>query len=141
MVFAVPQISVKLDEITDEHRQALAFWLGFMREHRDLLLDAPLEVAAPHNLYPLVRAQKDDRAVIALYDGGRIADLPDDAREIFLLNATPEARAALCCAAPRRFHATLTDCRGRLAGERDIDVNGLALLPVPVSGMARLTEL
>ena len=71
VIFAVPQISVRLEDLTPEHRRMLVFWLGFLREHRELLR-APLEVSAPHNLYPLVRAQKDGEAVIALYDGGRI---------------------------------------------------------------------
>ncbi len=118
----------------------LTFWLGFLREHRELLR-APLEVSAPHNLYPLVRAQKDGEAVIALYDGGRIVDLPEDARTIWLLNAAPETRVALSSTLPSRFHVALADCAGRPAGERDVDVSSLAALEIPVSGLAALTAL
>lgn len=141
VIFAVPQISVRLDRITDEHRRLLSFWLDFIHSHRDLLLDAPLEVSAPQNLYPAVRAQKDGRAVVALYDGDHIASLPENAREIFLINATPVTRVGLACETPRRFHASIVDCLGQSAGERDVDVNDLAALTIPASGMARLTAL
>ena len=140
VIFAVPQISVRLDTITEAHRQMLSFWLGFLRDHRELLR-APLEAQAPQNLYPLVSAQKDDEAVIALYDGGRIVDLPEDAGTVYLLNATPDTRVALASASPRRFHAVLRDCLGRVTEERDVDAASLCLLEVPVSGLATLTAL
>ena len=140
VIFAVPQISVKLDEITDEHRALLTFWLNFMREHRDTLLDAPLEVAAPQNLYPVVKAEKDGKAVIALYDGGRLVDLPE-AHDIWLLNATPDTRMALANGRGRRFHVETIDCLGRTADARDITVSELTLITVPVSGGAHLTEI
>ena len=140
VIFAVPQISVKLEDVTDEHRALLTFWLDFMRTHRDILLDAPLEVDAPHNLYPLVKAEKDGKAVIALYDGGRIVDLPH-ARDIWLLNATPDTRVALANGQGRRFRVETIDCLGRAIDARDVTAGELALIKVPVSGGAHLTEI
>jgi len=140
VIFAVAQVSVRLDTLSDDHRALITFWLQFMSEHRDLLLDTPLEVEAPHNLYPLVRAEKDGKAVIALYDGGRIVKINDDSREIWLLNATPEMNQAICCEKKRHFHVVLTDCCGRFAGEYDLTADSLAAIHIPVSGMAHLTE-
>lgn len=140
VIFAVAQVSVRLDTLSDDHRALLTFWLNFMREHHDLLLDTPLEVEAPHNLYPLVRAEKDTKAVIALYDGGRIAKVNESSREIWLLNATPETDQGIFCNGKRFFHLELTDCCGRSAGEYDLTVNGLNAISIPVSGMAHLTE-
>ena len=140
VIFAVAQISVQLDTLPDDHRALLTFWLNFMREHRDLLLDTPLEVEAPHNLYPLVRAEKDGKAVIALYDGGHIAKVNNSSREIWLLNATPETEQGISCGEKRFFHVELTDCCGRSAGEYDLTADGLTAISIPVSGMAHLTE-
>lgn len=140
VIFAVPQISVKLEDVTDEHRALLTFWLDFMRAHRDILLDAPLEVDAPHNLYPLVKVEKDGQAVIALYDGGRIVDLPQ-AHDIWLLNAAPDTRVALASGKNRRFHVETIDCLGRAVDARDVTAGELTLISVPVSGGAHLTEI
>lgn len=138
VIFAVPQISVKLDEITDEHRALLTYWLDFMREHRDVLLDAPLEVEAPHNLYPLVKAEANDRAIIALYDGGRLVDLPESS-DIFLLNATHEERVALLDSKKRTFRMETRDCLGRIVGESVIELSALSLINVPPCGLVHLT--
>ena len=140
VIFAVPQISVRLDVISPEQKQMLIFWLDFLRQHRELLR-APLEVTAPHNLYPVVTAKKDGEAVVALYDGGRLADLPEDARKIYLLNATPDTRVILASGTPRRFRAEIRDCVGRPVRETEVDVSGVALLEVPESGLAVLTAL
>ncbi len=139
VIFAVPQISVRLEGLPEAHRRLLSFWLGFIREHRELLR-APLEVQAPQNLYPVVQARRDGEAVIALYDGGRIADVPADADTVYLLNATPDTRVALAAPASRRFRAELFDCMGRAAGEAET-AGELTLLRVPVCGMARLTAV
>lgn len=140
VIFAVPQISVRLDEISDEHRALLAYWLEFMREHRSVLLDAPLEVEAPHNLYPLVKAEKDNQAIIALYDGGRLIDLPESG-DIILLNATHDARMALLDAHKRTFRMETRDCLGRIVGESSIDLSALSLISVPPCGSVHLTVL
>ncbi len=140
VIFAVPQISVKLDEISDEHRALLRFWLGFMQEHKSVLLDAPLEVDAAHNLYSLVRAEKDGETVIALYDGGRLVDLPA-CGDIWLLNATPEGRTALLDSAHRRFRVQTIDCLGRAVADYVLDASALSLIDIPVSGGAHLTAL
>ena len=95
---------------------------------------------APHNLYPLVKAEKDGQAVIALYDGGRIVDLPQ-ARDIWLLNATPDKRVALASGKNRRFHVETIDCLGRAVDARDVTADELTLISVPVSGGAHLTEI
>ncbi|MDQ3854973.1 MAG: alpha-galactosidase, partial [Chloroflexota bacterium] len=51
VLFSVPQISVLLDRVTPEHVEMLRFWLGFWREHRDVLLDGVLAPLHPEGLY------------------------------------------------------------------------------------------
>jgi len=58
---------------------------------------------------------------------------------VWLLNATSDARVALS-AERRSYHVVLRDCMGDVTEETDISVNGIALLNIPRSGSARLTE-
>lgn len=46
VLFAVPQISVRLERLSGTHRDMLRYWLAFWKEHRDVLLDGKL---APHH--------------------------------------------------------------------------------------------
>ena len=81
------------------------------------------------------------RAVIALYEGGRLADLHAQSRRIQLLNATAEERVVLCSPTPRRLLAETFDCRGRAVDRRELLVEACTLLAVPACGLARLTAL
>src|SRR5207302_9802615 len=54
VLFSVPQISMKLDELPESHRAMLRFWLGFWNDHRDALLDGAFEAHSPHLAYPVV---------------------------------------------------------------------------------------
>jgi alpha-galactosidase len=63
----VPQISVLLDRIPPEHVDMLRFWLGFWREHRDVLLDGALEPLHPEAIYPVVLACTVSKLAAAAY--------------------------------------------------------------------------
>ena len=67
-------------------------------------------------------------------------DLPH-ARDIWLLNATPDTRVALANGQGRRFRVETIDCLGRAIDARDVTAGELALIKVPVSGGAHLTEI
>ena len=44
VLFGVPQISVRLDEIKAKHYEVLKFWLNFWMENREVLLDGKLKI-------------------------------------------------------------------------------------------------
>jgi alpha-galactosidase len=89
-IFAVPQISVRLDQIPDEHVAMIRFYLQFWRTHRDVLLDGWLQPHRPEYLYPLVEAVAEDKRVIAFY-GQIYADLTDVPTILILVNGTVES--------------------------------------------------
>ncbi|MBQ4066460.1 MAG: alpha-galactosidase [Clostridia bacterium] len=68
ILFSVPQISVHLDKVTAEQKKALAFYLDFWRENRDLLLNGSLYANAPGTLYSKAYSEKDNRAVCVNYE-------------------------------------------------------------------------
>jgi len=68
ILFSVPQISVHLDMITEEQKKALTFYLGFWREHRDILLDGDIYASAPGTVYSNAYAQLSGKAVLVCYE-------------------------------------------------------------------------
>ncbi len=68
ILFAVPQISVRLDRITEEQKKALNFYLGFWREKRSILLDGTLYAEAPGTVYSKAYSEKDGEAVCVNYE-------------------------------------------------------------------------
>ena len=67
VMFSVPQISIRFDSITDDHKRALKSYLDFWTKHRDTLLDGELEVYGIDADYTHAKAKKDGESVQVLY--------------------------------------------------------------------------
>lgn len=130
--FTVPQISVRPDRVPEAHRAMLRHYLALMEQLQGVLT-APLRAEAPHLLYPLVRARKDDTEVIVCYDADRVVRLSDAART-YVFNATGAEKLLL--------HGTdvvyrVYDCLGR-EGKRGETAQAYAEVAIPSGGYAVL---
>lgn len=67
VMFAVPQISVRFDNITSEHKALLKAYLSFWRAHRDVLLNGELSVLDADANYSMAQSKKDGQSVAVLY--------------------------------------------------------------------------
>ena len=66
-LFSVPQVSMRLDKLPQEHKQMVLFYIQFWRNHKRLLMDETLEPLDPGNLYSAVRSYNDEQMIIAFY--------------------------------------------------------------------------
>lgn len=139
-LFAVPQVSVRLDRLPPDHLAMLRFWLSFWREHRDVLLDGDLAPLAPAELYPVVVAATPAKRLIAVYADHVVpvgCSLPP---VLLLVNGTAERRLVLDVAenaGPAELE--VHDCCGRLTERRRVHLSqGLHAIGVPSGGAARL---
>ena len=82
----MPQLSVRLAELSDEHRDVVAHWLGFWRRHSTLLLHSQLQVAGVDRDYAVVSAAAADVAVTARYGDGPVSHPGDGCREWHVVN-------------------------------------------------------
>lgn len=91
VLFSVPQISVRLEEIPPAHLKALQFWISFWKCHVNTLLHGKLVPLHPELNYPLVYAEADseEECIVVSYDSGRCVDV-DSARFgcVYLVNAS-----------------------------------------------------
>ena len=67
VMFAVPQISVMIENITDDHRKILKAYLDFWKNHRDILLNGELSVCGIEANYTMAQSKKDGTCVSVLY--------------------------------------------------------------------------
>lgn len=89
VLFAVPQISVRLREIPQSHRRMLKFYLDFWREFRDVLLDGKLHARQPEFNDPVITAEKENRRVSVIYAAGCALHLtPQDGGTECIVNAS-----------------------------------------------------
>ena len=67
IMFTVPQISVRFDSITGEHKKILATYLDFWRTHQETLLDGELELWGVDANYTMAKATKNGESITVMY--------------------------------------------------------------------------
>ena len=139
-IFATVQISANLDRIPDDHIKALAFWTKFMENNIDLLQKTPIRAEMPHLLYPQVSAVKDGKGIIALYDGSRVAAIPDGINELYIINANGGSEALVRQDGSCSFDIEVFDCCGELITSQSVSLSGISSISVPNYGLITLKK-
>jgi len=137
-LFAVPQVSVLLDKVPREHVEAVRTWLGFFREHRDVLMEGELEPLHPALGYPVVRARTREKMILAAY-ADMPAPVPADAPEkLLIVNGSTKNRVLLDVEKTLgKKSCAVFDATGKPRKTRRISLSrGIRKIPVPESGYA-----
>ena len=80
-LFSVPQISVRLTEMPEKSRRAVADYLGFTARYRELLLKGRLAAPHPEQCYPVVSSTLGGEMLIAAYAENRLLEPPEGVRK------------------------------------------------------------
>ncbi len=140
IIFSVPQISVRLDRIPEDHKAMLRFWLSFWNEHRDTLLGGELKPLHPELLYTQVSAVSDRKIIAAAYGDGMV-QIPGNAPGTwYIVNGTRRPGVVIDTTAEREAGFVIRDCTGVETEEGTITVSGEPFkLDIPPAGVAELT--
>lgn len=134
VLFSVPQISVRLNDIPEDHRRMLHFWLDFFVQHREVLLRGYLKPFHPELNYPIVSAENAEEKVIAVYNFGQYVKIAcEKGKRCFVVNATGRSELIVEFQTEPRS-AELLDTFGR-AVQTPVLKAGFARIPVPASGL------
>lgn len=134
-IYGVPQISVRLDEITEEQRKMLKFYLDFWVKNRETLLEGKLTAENPENGYSLIKSELDGRAVITAYAKNDV-DISDFTSGS-IINAS--GRDYIIVLADRKMRFTAYDCMGNVVLS-DVLNGGILKLFVPKCGILCFNE-
>lgn len=67
VLYGVPQVSVKIATLPQDHKKMLKYYLSFWRENRELLIDGKILAANPESAYSIVCSEKDGNAIFTSY--------------------------------------------------------------------------
>ncbi|MFD6080791.1 glycoside hydrolase family 36 protein [Streptomyces hydrogenans] len=140
---SVPQVSVRLDELPEEHVRALRFWLATWRALRPQLLDGTVEPGRPDDLYTLVSSTKGGTEVITVHVERPVPVRPAAMETTVLVNATNQPRLVLDVEAPgSAVEIEVTGSDGRMIDRCRVELTaGLHGLPVPRMGLATIKSV
>lgn len=87
-LFTVPQISVKIDKLTDNHKKILTHYLKFWKENREVILDGKLSPIEPGMKYIQVHAQTSDKFLAAVFGKTEVTLPTELPSKIFFVNGS-----------------------------------------------------
>jgi len=134
-VFAVPQVSVMLGDLPDDHRKMLEFYLKYWRENSEVLLDGKFVPQNPITHYPILSAHKDDHIIYGIYEN-HVAAINTDFQKIHLINAKRTAYLVCNFSSETNKRVQVFDCMGNEISSHQMTFEtGIAQLRVPPSGL------
>ncbi len=134
VLFAVPQISVRLEMIPQEHADMLKFWCSFWQVHRKTLLEGKFRPMQPELRYPLIYAESAAEQIAAVYIPGIVIDLAAD-KTVYAVNAS--GAGELIVNVEKARSGAVLDCCGREIAQVRLNP-GLNRVAVPDSGLLAL---
>jgi alpha-galactosidase len=143
VLFSVPQLSVRLEDIPEEHREMVRHWTEYWSANRQVLLAGTFEPTSPRANYPLVSSRDDEKRIFAAYEDVRIpltSTVATDAIDV--VNAKASARIVLDVgAALGSYRYRVTDVTGTLVSSGTVDLGpGVTGFDVPASGLLALVR-
>ena len=141
-LFMVPQISVLLDELSEEHSCILKNYLAFWKAHQEVLLDGEFRAYDPTAHYSVMTSRKDGTLIAAAYLDTPL-EIEAELEKIFFFNATAKDRLTVRFAIPSdTYTCCIYNCLGELLSEETREFpEGIYDLPVPDGGRAELTKI
>jgi alpha-galactosidase len=137
ILFSVPQLSVKLDSIPDEHYQMAKFWINYWKKNRDILLDGKFIPVNPGGLYPVLMAKGSDKLIAAVYEDHFMTIEDPLVRNMDIVNAKGTETIILDLENPfGKVEIKIYDCMGNVVKEDLIRLKkGIHKFNVPPSGL------
>jgi alpha-galactosidase len=141
ILFTVPQVSVRLREIPQDHLAMTRFYIDYWNRNRDVLVKGGLDAPFPMMNYPLVRGYAGDKQIAALYND--IVLTLDSSRpldKIDIVNAKGSRQIVLSM--PKDLGAyryEIRECTGKVVRSGQLTLKkGVLELEMPLSGLVAL---
>ena len=140
VLFSVPQVSVRLQEIPREHFAMVRFYTSYWRANRPVLLDGAFEARAPAANYPVLVGRGGGKQIVGVYGDAFVSLDRRTPATIDLVNAKSSGAVVLAVRedlGPYRY--TIRDCQGKTVGSGQTRLDkGTRGFNVPVSGLLTL---
>ncbi len=140
IIFSVPQLSVKLDSIPEDHFQMVKYWMKYWKENQEILLDGHFVPKNPGGLYPVLRSFSETKEIVAAYADEVISVNQNGLSEIDILNA--KGSTSIIVDFEYNFGTSniqILDCVGSIKNEYSDNLKiGIQKIAVPPSGLVKI---
>ena len=141
IMFLVPQISVRIEKLPEEHKKMLKFYMDLWRANRDCLLGGKLTADNPEASYSIAASEYNGEYFAVTYSKNYIrADKIFD--KITIINgAWTDITILDNRQSTYTSHLRITDCMGNVTAEFDKEIiGGLNTFEIPCSGTVEIIK-
>lgn len=137
VLFSVPQISVRLKDIPDDHFQMIKFYTSYWLQNRSVFLDGTFHAHAPLSNYPMISGSTDDKRIVSLYNDQVVDVVSGKYNLLDVINGKASERIILSVTGEaKNYNYTVRNCLGEVLESSDVVLEaGLYEYNVPCSGM------
>ncbi len=142
VLFAVPQMSVRLYDIPSDHFKMVQFYTEYWVKNSDILLKGAFTPGNPLLNYPILKAEKDNKVITAVYNE-QIVSLDNTVQAFDIINATNSKQLVLAIEGLEKpYKMQVFDCTGTLVKEQQTTLKTeVRSIEVPPSGIIKLTPI
>ena len=140
VLFTVPQLSVKMDKVPEDHKQMIRFWTTYWNDNRDILLDGDFRPQGFTENYDLISSSKGAKLITAIY-GERPVKLPARFKAFDLVNAKLSNDIYLDIESNRTAVVRTFTTNGKKVSEKKMTLaKGVVKMSAPSSGLLTISE-
>lgn len=115
VIFAVPQISMFINDLPKEHIEMLKFYISFWKEYKNVLLDGKLTALNPESEYSQASSTLDDTSVVAIYSNNVVEAIKGTT---VIVNASGMNSVFVKKAVNKRY--VLKNCMGQIISRGEV---------------------
>ena len=142
-LFSVPQISLKLTELSLEKKEMLMYWLTYIQKNQKLLLDGEFHAFYPQDQFSQLASSTKEKTIVAIYGNNRWIEFEQfSTPKIDIINASESPIVVLRLKKNRQVEVTIRDCKGNVVEHTRKKFSvGLLEINVPISGLIQIREV
>lgn len=136
--FGSLQLSVRLEECRQEVLEVIRYYMELAQEWFEARLEGELAAEHPEHLYPVVYGEKENRAVVGVYEEDQVICVKENWTEALILNANKGNSLYLDLMQTSGKKAVIRDCKGAVVKTLKKLQEGLIKIEIPAGGTVKL---
>lgn len=139
-IFSVIQFSMRIENLSDEHKKMAKFWLDFSRENKKLLVQSQIKPYEVQSFYPIIKVEDEKECITAVYEINKVVKV-DLSKENKIINASAGDRVIIEAESSAEVEFESYDCMGNKKGSGIMTLNkGITQIYVCKSGLLILRK-
>ena len=140
VMYSVPQISVRLEDIPEDHFKMIRFYTDYWLKNRDVLLDGDFHPVSPLTNYPMLEGMNNGKKITTVFNDQVVQVKTNATSQIDILNAKRSSQLIISATGnSKSFDYIVKNCLGEQTDKGTVELSeGVHTFNVPPSGLISL---